>query len=212
MTNEQIAEFIKDGKSEDLKPLLWERVKNLLYMRATQEYTRRKEYFNRCGVDLQDLKQCCYYVYIDALNGYKPDKPALFVSYLTYPLANVVNDLLGIRGNKKNNKPLDNYISLDKNIEGSENEFTLSDTIADQSAEIEFDNIELDEEAKTVRQSVSELEEPFRSVIIWWYFEDKKFEEISRLLDLSRDSVKKVKAKAIRTLRKNKKLISIYYE
>lgn len=212
MTNEQMAEFIKDGNSEDLKPLLWERVKNLLYMRATQEYNRRKECFNKCGVELWDLKQCCYGVYIKALEGYKPDKPALFASYLTYPFTNAVNDLLGVRGSKENNKPLDNCTSLDKQIEGVEGEITLGDTITDEAAELEFDNIELDEDAKAVRQAVSELEEPYRSVIIWRYFEDKKLEEIGMLMELSRERVRQIQAKAIRKLRGNNKLRLIYCE
>ena len=41
MTNEQLAKFIKEGDSDDLKPVLWERVKKLLYKKATQEYNRR---------------------------------------------------------------------------------------------------------------------------------------------------------------------------
>lgn len=79
MTNEQLAKFIKEGDSEDLKPVLWERVKKLLYAKATAEYNRRKNYCDKCGIELWDIKQACYEVYLKALEGYKPDKPALLI-------------------------------------------------------------------------------------------------------------------------------------
>lgn len=212
MTNKQLAKFIKEGDSDDLKPVLWERVKKLLYKKATQEYNRRKQYCDKCGVELWDIKQACYEVYIKAIEGYKPDKPALFNTYLSYPLLNAINDMLGVRNGKENNKPLDNCSSLDKPVDLSDDNITLGDTLADEYAEIAFDDIELDYDRRIVREAVAGLDEPYRSVIIRYFFENMTLEQIGKQMNVSRDRVKQIEAKAIRKLRKNDKLLLIYRE
>lgn len=212
MTNEQLAKFIKEGDSDDLKPVLWERVKKLLYKKATQEYNRRKQYCDKCGVELWDIKQACYEVYIKAIEGYKPDKPALFNTYLSYPLLNAINDMLGVRNGKENNKPLDNCSSLDKPVDLSDDNITLGDTLADEYAEIAFDDIELDYDRRIVREAVAGLDEPYRSVIIRYFFENMTLEQIGKQMNVSRDRVKQIEAKAVRKLRKNDKLLLIYRE
>lgn len=212
MTNEQLAKFIKEGDSDDLKPVLWERVKKLLYAKATQEYNRRKKYCDKCGVELWDIKQSCYEVYIKALEGYKPEKPALFNTYLSYPLLNAINGMLGVRNGKENNKPLDNCASLDKPIEVSDDNITLGDTLADEYAELAFDDTELDYDRRIVREAVAGLDEPYKSVITLYFFKNLTLEQIGKQMNISRERVRQIEAKAIRKLRKNDKLLLLYRE
>lgn len=212
MTNEQLAKFIKEGDSEDLKPVLWERVKKLLYAKAAAEYNRRKNYCDKCGIELWDIKQACYEVYLKALEGYKPDKPALFNTYLSYPLLNVINDMLGTRNGRENNKPLDNCSSLDKTIEVSDDNLTLGDTIADEYAELAFEDVEINCDRRIVREEVAGLEEPYRSVIIRYFFESMTLGQIGELMNVSRERVRQIEAKALRKLRKNDRLLLLYRE
>ena len=58
LTNEQLAELIQQGNDE-LKPVLWERVKRLLYSFAGKYYYRYTEYCERFGVSEWDLRQLC---------------------------------------------------------------------------------------------------------------------------------------------------------
>lgn len=70
LTNEQLAEFIQQGGSDDLKPVLWERVRRLLYMRSSRYFRRYTEYCNKHSVTEWDLKQQAYPAYEDALKGF----------------------------------------------------------------------------------------------------------------------------------------------
>ena len=212
MTNEQLAKFIKEGDSDDLKPVLWERVKKLLYKKATQKYNRRKMYFDKCGVELWDIKQACYEVYLKALYGYKPDKPFLFNSYLTYPFLNVINKILGVRNGKENNKPLDNCVSLDKPLELSDDDITLGDTLVDEYAESAFDDIAHYYDRRIVHEAVAGLDEPYSSVILRYFFKNMTLEQIGKQMNVSREYVRQIKAKAIRKLRKNAKILMLYRE
>ena len=42
MTNEQLAEFIKQGGNDELIPILWERIRKLMYMKAAKVYCALK--------------------------------------------------------------------------------------------------------------------------------------------------------------------------
>ena len=59
LSNEQLFDFIKDG-NEDLKPVLWERVKNLAYMLASQFYRRNEDLCRSRGLEAWDIKQLSY--------------------------------------------------------------------------------------------------------------------------------------------------------
>lgn len=67
LTNEQLADFIKQGGNDELIPVLWERVKKLLYLLAGRYYRLNTEYCTRCGAELSDLKQAAYTAYIKSL-------------------------------------------------------------------------------------------------------------------------------------------------
>lgn len=106
MTNEQLAEFIKQGGADDLKPALWDRVKHLMFKLAGQYYSSYEERFTSCGAELADFRQECYPAFIKALEAYSPEKGYAFTSYLEYHIRNAGAELLGIRNaDRENNKP-----------------------------------------------------------------------------------------------------------
>ena len=108
MCNEELAQAIKQGQPE-LKPLLWEQVQKLLELKAQDCYCK---YFSRCikcGIDLTDIYQECYFVFEEALKAYNHESGYKFTTYLTYPLKNAFLRLLGY--NNDNNTALnDDFI------------------------------------------------------------------------------------------------------
>ena len=96
MSNEELAVLAKSG-DKTAREELWNTVKPLLYAKAVKEFKRRRLSFVRCGVQLDDLRQSCYLAFVQALDGYKADRPECFVTYLSYPFQNAVNDLLSVR-------------------------------------------------------------------------------------------------------------------
>lgn len=207
MTNEQLAAFIKGGESEELKPILWERVKPILYKKAKQEYKSRDWLFERCGVELSDLRQACYEVYLKALDGYKPDRSELFATYLTYPFQNLINDLLGTRNGRDNNKPLDNCTSLDKPLISSEGEeMSLADFIEDTELEPHDEQISRRDRKRIVRAAVSRLQDPCKTIVQLYYFRNVSQRQIADIYGVSAERIRQLRNKAIRQLRKNSDL------
>ncbi len=129
MTNEQLAAFIKQGDNDELIPILWERIRKLMYMKSDKVYSALESRFIQCGVDIWDLKQSCYMTFLKAVEGYKPDCKNKFTSYLSYPFKNAVRELTGVRTQK--NEPLNNCTILDVPLKDDEKEITLADIIAD---------------------------------------------------------------------------------
>lgn len=93
MTNEQLASFIKQGGNDELIPILWERIRKLMYMKSDRVYSALQRRFVQCGVDVWNLKQSCYIAFLKAVEGYKPNGKNKFTSYLSYPFENVVREL-----------------------------------------------------------------------------------------------------------------------
>lgn len=71
LTNEQLAEFIQQGGNDDLKPVLWERVRRLLYMRSSRYFRRYMDYCTEHGVAELDLRQQAYQAYETALQRFE---------------------------------------------------------------------------------------------------------------------------------------------
>ena len=208
MTNEQIAEFIQNGGADDLKPVLYDRVKHLMYKLMTEHYNKYTERFIACGYELCDLRAECYPAFLKALESFKPAKKFKFVTYLDLHIKNTVNDLLGIRNKDKlNHKPLDNCNSLDMPLSSEDDNFTLGDTIVDETSEQAFENAIQsirDEKVKQVlHKAIASLDEPLRDVIVLYYFENMTQEEIGRRLGVSGEGIRQRKAKALRQLRRN---------
>ena len=69
MTNEQLAAFIKQGGNDELIPILWERIRKIMYMKSDRVYSALQSRFIQCGYDVWDLKQSCYTAFLKAIEG-----------------------------------------------------------------------------------------------------------------------------------------------
>lgn len=55
MTNEMLAQFIQEGGNDELIPILWEKVRKLLYVKADRFYSLYKSACDGSGVDVWDI-------------------------------------------------------------------------------------------------------------------------------------------------------------
>lgn len=197
MTNEQLAEFIKQGGADDLKPALWDRVKHLMFKLAGQYYSSYEERFTACGAELADFRQECYPAFIKALEAYSPEKGYAFTSYLEYHIRNA---------DRENNKPLDNCTSLDKPLDtGDSKELCLADIIPDSNSQEGFEQalqtIADEHTREVLHKALDRLDKPLRDVIVLYYFEDMTQEQIAKREGVSGERIRQRKAKALRKLR-----------
>lgn len=196
MTNEQLAEFIQEGDS-DLKPVLWERVKKLLYMFSRRYYSRYADYCERCGVTEWDLKQQAYTAYENSFAGYSRSRGA-YNTYLTFMFKTSLRELF------KSKDPLNTADSLDRLIDTEdEGGGTVGDFLPDLNAEEPFEEIEESSVYSVVHKAVAELPEKERDVIHRTYFEGQKQKDIAADYGVSVQYVSDYSKKALNLLRKN---------
>lgn len=212
MTNEQLAAFIKQGGNNELIPILWEKVRKLLYSKSDRLYRLHKESCSRKGVEMWDIRQASYTAFIEAIKAYKPETGNKFTSYLNYPFKNAVNELLGLRTSRTLNEPLNNSTSLDKPIDESMDGDVISllDTIADDTSLDFIDNMETNAVADTVRSVVDTLPDPYKCVITAFFFDSITLSDVAKRLEISSERVRQLKRKALELLRKNKIMRELY--
>lgn len=199
MTNEQLAEFIQEG-DEDLKPVLWERTKKLLYMFSKRYYSRYMDYCERCGVTEWDLKQQAYSAFEMSLEGYSSERGA-FNIYLTFGFKRSLRELF------KSKDPLNSAESLDRLIdEEDESGGTVIDFIPDQSAAEPFEEVEDKDVRRAVRTAVNALPEREQATIRAIYFENKKYKDVAEIYGVTVQAVAEYSRKAFAKLRKNREL------
>lgn len=212
MTNEDLARLIQEG-NEELHPVLWKKVYPLLYSKAGSFYNAHRATCDRCGVELSDLRQECYAVYLEAVRAYKPGSGIMFVTFLNYPFQNACNSLLGLRTERQRNEPLNRCKSLDEPLEGSDGDaFTLHELVRDETSTDFVEHLESIEEAALVRQAVEELPDQLRAVIKLYYFEGKTNQQIGDAMGESADHIRRLKEKALYELRRSKLLRQLYLE
>lgn len=140
-TNEQLAIAIQQGDTGKTVQL-WENTCKLLYKLADEIYIKYENRFISSGVTAEDLKQECYFVFLDMVNAYKPEKEYKFTSYAGLQFKCRLRLLLGIC-NGKDIAPLNSARSFDEIITESKGEnITLFDTLEDETAAQDFENSE----------------------------------------------------------------------
>lgn len=209
MTNEQLAALIKDGKTE-YKPLLYEQVQKLLEMKSRDCYCK---YFSRCikcGIDLTDIYQECYFVFEEGLKAYKPESGYKFTSFLSYPFKNMFMRLLGY--NNDNNTALNESLSLEQPINSDIDSdiILLLETIADTKATEFIEKIDRLSIAEQVREIINALPDRPKRVIIAYYIENRTLKDIAAELQISESRIQQIRTQAERTLKKSPQLQQLY--
>ena len=213
MNNEQLAGFIKQGGNDEFIPILWERVRNLMYKKADEVYRAYEQRFRQCGVDVWDLKQSSYAAFLKAIEGYKPKRETKFTTYLSYPFKNMMAELLGARTQKQKNEPLNTCTSLDVPLNDEEPEGnTLADIIEDENAVDAVAMVEQEDEYRILHEVVNGLKYPQNYVINKYYFDNWTFTHIGDILHVSTERVRQIRQKALINLRDSDTLQELYRE
>lgn len=194
MTNEELAIKIQQGDTHCVS-LLWDQTEKLFVMFCNKWWTVRGERFAECGIMLDDLKQECYFILIDAVAAYNSAKRYKFTTFIHYHMQNRFNALLGYCKNRRR-EPLNGSDSLDTPIPGTD-DLQLSDLIPDPVSEKPFEQVD---QADYVAKLHSDLEaamqrklsEQQKNVICDYYYSGLSFAEIGERQGVSADRVKTI--------------------
>jgi len=198
MRNEELAILAQQGDKNAMFDL-WEATRRLIYKLLQPYHTVCPRY----GMVIEDLQQEGYFAFVRAVKAYKPEKGILFTSYLNYSVQNVAHEALGGRG-KKTPDPFP--ASLDEPIKGIEDEsISLGDTIPDESAAAEFEQVQDDWQreqlAATMRECLGELPENRRNILYARYYEQKSLRETGQAQGCTPEAVRQQEYHALRALR-----------
>ncbi|MGN0599219.1 MAG: sigma-70 family RNA polymerase sigma factor [Oscillospiraceae bacterium] len=200
MTNEQLAEFIKAGGNDELTPILWERVRKLLYAIANKYYSAHSSKCERCGVTVSDLKQAAYAAYLGAVRAYDGNKGYQFTSYLDLQFKSAVRPLFGkdlLNVSDSLNAPV---------MADNESDTEVIELVADETSLADFERIYKNSTAEILCRAVDRLPEELKSVILCRYYKELTFEQTAHKLGIThREAVNREK-RAIKQLRYDKEL------
>ena len=198
LDNEALFDLIRDG-NDDLKPVLWERVKKLMYAYAGRYYRSYSSYCISCGVTEADLRQAAYQAFEQSFEGYRSDRGA-YSNYLNLMFKQAVRSLF-------RRDPLNDCESLDKPIsDGEGNETAPIELIEDTAAADAFEDIERRDVCRVVREQVAKLPDRERDMIEQHFFNGKTYEQIAAEKGFSLSHASGIGRAGIAKLRRNREL------
>jgi RNA polymerase sporulation-specific sigma factor len=207
VTNEELALLAANGDIESLHKLYFA-VAPLIY-KLTSRYFKYCNN-NRKGVRPEDLEQCGYLAYLNALKQYKPEKELKFTSYLGFCVAGECRRELGIAfptGGKAVNREV-GTISLQAPISDTEENFTLEDIISDPAADT-YNYCELNDMRIIVRREIERLPSREQYMVYSIFYEDKTLEDIAAERRWDYKYAKKVRQSAYKHLRQSENMQSL---
>lgn len=202
MTNEELAELIKNGQKEYCADL-WEQTRKIFIKKANNFYNSYRLQCERYGLELADLIQMCYFVMLDAVKAYNPEKGYKFTTYINYHFRNAMREAVGIRGAGKQNL-LNECSSLDIPI-GEDEETALLDFVEDKDAYAAFDRSDtsatLDKLRILLNEAIDYLPPTHAEILRLRYFGGVTYTEIAERLGMKTiQGVKNLEANAFRRI------------
>lgn len=203
MTNEELAELIKEGKNEYCDEL-WKQLERLFLLKCNSFYARRQETCTRRGLEFEDLMQMCYFVMLGAVRAYNPEKGFKLNTYIDYHFLNVMNEALGIRGHQKQDS-LNHSSSLNATID-NDDEIELIELIPDETAQAAFEYTERDMLLKELHEllegAISGLSDLHQRVLRMIYYEGYTKQEIAASFGSTITNITEIERRACSTIRK----------
>lgn len=135
-TNEELVQRIRSGQREDIAQL-WEQVENFIIYLADRYLWN---YPPECRQLHGDMVNQSYFYFLNAIEGYQPDK-GKFTTHLAYYVKNAFQEVLRGRTSRTKNEPLNSAVSLDKPIDETEG-LTLVDMLIDTQSEAYYRHLE----------------------------------------------------------------------
>lgn len=201
MTNEDLAIKIQCGHSEYYNEL-WANCRKLLLVILRKKV---KDFPLPNYIHQEDLEQEMYFALCKAVQAYDITKPYSFNSYLNYSVMNTLREMLpDIRIQEIS------YNQTATDSEGNETEFI--DLMADERAAARFENVELTDIQRQVRQAVAELPYKERQAITLHELRGITYSRIAEELGVSTETIKERSHKGLQILRCNKELSNLFWE
>ena len=202
MGNEELALLIQAGHTEHYGEL-WERCRKLLFAILRQK-TKRLCLPNY--ITSEDMEQEMYFALCRAVQAYDDAKHYSFTSYLTYSVMGVLRDFMPDMHIKESSYNQ----TTPGNADGDESE--LIDFIADESAPIGHERIELTDLQRITRQAVAELPSREREAVQLFYFYGMTHKQIAERNGVTVEQIRARKRKGIEILRRNRALLALHDE
>lgn len=211
MTNEEMARLIQAGRAEWI-PILWERVRKLAARLASSYYSRHYGLCRHAGVTDEDLMQEAYFGFIQAVHSYRPESGYLFTTYLHYPLANCFRNAAGQRTAKDRQEPLQHAMSLNTPT-GEDDSLTLEDMLEDDTVPESFEQIEITDMQRIVREELARLEDDRQQeAIAAHYLRGQTYQVIADRYGVSLGRARQIIQAGILKLRQSRRLRELYGE
>lgn len=208
--NEVLACQAQAGNREALAQL-WEAVRPLLYGLAYSFYIHcGADVCARHGVTLEDLRQECYFAFLNAVRAYQPEKGYKLTTYLSHASKNRFRACMGIRGTHRN--ALDYAGSM--NVPAAADSDTESgDLIPDEKAAAMLEAVDVRDEQRfysaILEAACASLPFLQREILKRVYRDKLTRPQIAQALHIAPEAVRREEAKALRVLRGDCRILSL---
>ena len=213
MTNEELVAKIQAGAVDGMGQL-WEQIEKMVKWKANRVMTALA---GRGGVEFDDLYQSGYPAMVAAVDSYSPEK-GKFSAWLMLHLKTAFAELTGYRTQTGKNDPLNNAVSLDLPLSDDGDSAVFGDLIPDKQAADTLAAVEerafLEQLKATMDDVLLGIPERERDVLRLRYWDNMTLEAAGERQGISRNQVRQLESKAIRTLRRpeNKKRLLPFYD
>ncbi len=157
--------------------------------------------FENTGVGLEDLISIGTIGLIKAINTFNPEKNIKLATYASRCIENEI--LMYIR--KINNHKFEISIDEPINIDWDGNELLLSDILGSDGDSV-YSDLEIDEDRKTVKKAITELNDRDRLIITLRFGlesgKEKTQKEVADLLGISQSYISRLEKRIIEKLKK----------
>jgi len=209
LTNEELAALIKNGES-GLLPDLWIQVRRYI-LKQTRKYIPND---GSNIIEQGDFEDAGYMAMVEAVEKFKPDAGLSFIGYLKFYLSKYFKEVRG--WSLKHPDPILSATSLDKPLSYEDESFSLADTIADDGALNDFEDLDdrltSRQQAAVVLSEMDKLEPQQADTIRAHYLEGKTLDNLAANAGLSRERIRQIEASGITKLRRMKKIREIARE
>lgn len=200
-SREHMALMAQAGHTEYLTPL-WASVEGLCG-RIMREYTKRLKLPN--WVDADDVIQCAYFGFLDAVKAYDPYKGFAFTSYLSLHLRKAAVRRSGARQRPYTEVSGDAYLTEDESL-------VLWDALADDRASDAFEAVELSDAQEKVRAAMLRLSAKQQHILELHFWHEVTFTDIAKTEGVSLSYVSAQYRAALNRLRRARELRGLYEE
>lgn len=210
MTNEELAiEIQKGNKSACAK--LWEQVEHFVKKSAFSYYNALRLSGKEYIPDADDLISEGYIAMLEAVKYYAPEKGYRYITYLSKTLKKSFVAVAGLRTLRTKNEPLNNCSSLNLPVGTESDDMEFIDLLSDETAQNDFERIELSETQQIIADALAGLRECDRQLIKMRFWNEFSYEAIGSAFGITNSAAAVREKKILRKLRLNDTLRSLYY-